>query len=125
LQTTDTATWIAQQTVNLLGNLPEWMLQTVLAILATLFTQLMSNVGTTVLLVPLGIQIAVQTGANPAAIALMIALATSNSFMLPTHQVNALVMGPGGYRVADYVRAGGVMTILYLIVLVVMVNVVF
>jgi len=125
LQTTGTATWIAQQTVNLLGNMPEWVLQTVLAILATLFTQLMSNVGTTVLLVPLGIQIAIQTGANPAAIALMIALATSNSFMLPTHQVNALVMGPGGYRVADYVRAGGVMTVLYLIVLVAMVNVVF
>ncbi|MDP2197898.1 MAG: hypothetical protein Q8K01_04875 [Sulfurimicrobium sp.] len=33
---------------------------------------------------------------------LTVALATSNSFFLPTHQVNALIMGPAGYRVADF-----------------------
>ena len=57
--------------------------------------------------------------------ALTVALATSNSFLIPTHQVNALIMGPGGYRVKDFVRAGGMMTILFLVVMISMLNLVF
>jgi hypothetical protein len=36
--------------------------------------------------------------------------------VLPTHQVNALYMSPGGYRNADYIRAGGMMTVVFLAV---------
>jgi di/tricarboxylate transporter len=85
----------------------------------------MSNVGATVLLVPLAVNLAVLAGANPAVFALTVALATSNSFFLPTHQVNALIMGPGGYRVNDFMRVGGLMTVLYLLVLIGMLNLVF
>ena len=53
-------------------------------------------------------------------VALTVALATSNSFLLPTHQVNALIMGPGHYKVVDFVRAGGIMTVIFLAVLMVM-----
>jgi di/tricarboxylate transporter len=82
----------------------------------------MSNVGATVLLVPLAVNIAVNVGANPALYALIVALATSNSFVLPTHQVNALIMGAGGYSTADFMRAGGIMTILFLVVMLAVVN---
>jgi len=75
--------------------------------------------------VPLAVNIAVQSGADPALFALIVALATSNSFLIPTHQVNALIMGPGGYRNADFLRAGGGMTVLFLVVLIAMVNLVF
>jgi di/tricarboxylate transporter len=125
VENTGTAAWLAHQTLNVLGDMPSWVLQTALALLATLLTQLMSNVGTTVLLVPLAVNIAIQSGANPAMFALTVALATSNSFLLPTHQVNALVMGPGGYRVADYLRAGGIMTVLFLLILIIMMNLLF
>jgi di/tricarboxylate transporter len=57
--------------------------------------------------------------------ALTVAIATSNSFMIPTHQVNALLMGPGGYRVPDFMRAGGIMTVLFLVVMMVMMNIFF
>lgn len=60
---------------------------------------------------------AIGAGANPAVSALTVAIATSNSFLIPTHQVNALIMGPAGYRVADFLRAGGIMTILFLLVM--------
>ena len=53
------------------------------------------------------------------------AICTSNSFLIPTHQVNALIMGPGGYRVRDFVAAGSIMTVLFLIVALVMLNVIF
>ena len=125
VETTGTAAWIAQETLRLLGDVPLWVLQGALAVLTTGFTLLMSNVGATVLLVPLAINIALGAGGNPAVFALTVALAASNSFLIPTHQVNALTMGPGGYRVADFMRAGGIMTILFLVILIPMVNLIF
>ena len=125
VETTGTAAWIAQETLRLLGDVPLWVLQGALAVLATGFTLLMSNVGATVLLVPLAINIALGAGGNPAVFALTVALAASNSFLIPTHQVNALTMGPGGYRVVDFMRAGGPMTVLFLVILIPMVNLIF
>jgi di/tricarboxylate transporter len=125
VETTGTAKWIAEQVLSVVGGMPIWVIQTAVAILATFFTLVMSNVGATVLLVPLAVNIAVGAGANPAIFALTVAIATSNSFLIPTHQVNALIMGPAGYRVPDFMRAGGIMTVLFLIVMIVMMNVVF
>ena len=125
VENTGTAAWIAQQTLAILGDVPIWVLQTALAVLATFFTLVMSNVGATVLLVPLAVNLAIAAGADPAVFALTVAIATSNSFLIPTHQVNALLMGPGGYRVPDFMRAGGIMTILFLVVMMVMMNLVF
>ena len=122
VENTGTAAWIAQQTLALMGDVPIWVLQTAMAVLATFFTLVMSNVGATVLLVPLAVNIAVSSGANPAVFALTVAIATSNSFLLPTHQVNALIMGPAGYRVTDFMKAGGVMTVLFLIVALLVLN---
>jgi di/tricarboxylate transporter len=125
VENTGTAAWIAQQTLAILGDVPIWVLQGALAVLATFFTLVMSNVGATVLLVPLAVNLAIAAGADPAVFALTVAIATSNSFLIPTHQVNALLMGPGGYRVPDFMRAGGIMTILFLVVMLVMMNLVF
>jgi len=125
VETSGTAKWIADQVLIALDGVPIWVLQAAIAVLATFFTLVMSNVGATVLLVPLAVNIAIGAGANPAVFALTVAIATSNSFLIPTHQVNALIMGPGGYRVPDYMRAGGIMTVLFLVVMMIMMNIVF
>ncbi len=125
VETSGTAKWIAEQTLVVVGDMPIWVIQTAVAALATFFTLVMSNVGATVLLVPLAVNIALGVGADPAVFALTVAIATSNSFLIPTHQVNALIMGPGGYRVPDFMKAGSVMTILFLVVMMVMMNLVF
>lgn len=125
VQNTQTAAWLAQQILTILEGWPIWSLQTGVAILATVFSLVMSNVGATVLLVPLAVSIAVAAGANPALFALTVAISTSNSFVIPTHQVNALIMGPAGYKVVDFVKSGGIMTILFLIVSLTMLNLVF
>ena len=122
---TGTAAWIAQEILTLVGDVPNWVLQVVIALLATFFTLVMSNIGATVLLVPLAVNIAIAIGADPAVFALTVAISTSNSFLIPTHQVNALLMGPGGYKVADFMRAGGIMTMLFLIVSLLMLNLLF
>ncbi len=125
VETSGTAKWIAEQTLSVVGDMPIWVIQAAVAVLATFFTLVMSNVGATVLLVPLAVNIAIGVGADPALFALTVAIATSNSFLIPTHQVNALIMGPGGYRVPDFIRAGGIMTILFLVVSMVMMNIIF
>jgi di/tricarboxylate transporter len=125
VETTGTAKWIAEQVLWVVGDMPIWVIQLSVAVLATFFTLVMSNVGATVLLVPLAVNIAIGAGANPAVFALTVAIATSNSFLIPTHQVNALIMGPAGYRVADFMRAGGIMTLLFLCVMMLVMNLVF
>ena len=125
MELTGTAAWIAQKAMVLLGDMPDIAVQIVIAVLATIFTLVMSNVGATTILVPIAISIALATGANPTMYALIVALSTSNSFILPTHQVNALIIGPGGYRVADFVRVGGAMTIIFLVVMLTVVNLIF
>jgi len=126
VETSGTAAWIAEQTLLVVGDMPVWVIQLAVAVLATFFTLVMSNVGATVLLVPLAVNIALGVdGADPAIFALTVAIATSNSFLIPTHQVNALIMGPGGYRVPDFMKAGSIMTILFLIVSMTVMNVIF
>lgn len=126
VETSGTAFWIAEQTLHVVGDMPVWVIQAAVAVLATFFTLVMSNVGATVLLVPLAVNIAMGVdGADPAIFALTVAIATSNSFLIPTHQVNALIMGPGGYRVPDFLKAGSIMTILFLIVSMTVMNLIF
>jgi di/tricarboxylate transporter len=122
VEETGTAAWIAQGSLLLAGEIPIWGLQLSIAVLATFFSLVMSNVGATVLLVPLAINIAVAGGADPRVFALTVAIATSNAFIIPTHQVNALIMTPGGYSVKDFVRAGGIMTVLFLVVMMLVLN---
>ena len=83
-------------------------------ILATLFSLFMSNVTATVLLVPLVMIVGDVCGLNSRGLALLVALCASNAFALPIHQVNALLMSPGGYDNTDFIKAGGIMTIIFL-----------
>ncbi|MFH1672588.1 MAG: SLC13 family permease [Pseudomonadota bacterium] len=115
---TGTAAWIAYAVLDLIGTVSPVVLLTVIAMLSTCFTLVISNVGATVLLVPLVVNMAMAAGTDPRMAALVVGLATSNSFMLPTHQVNALYMGPGRYRSVDFMKAGGIMTILFIVVLI-------
>ncbi len=122
MEHTGTAAWVAQQTISGLGDVNQYVYQFAIAILATVFSLVMSNVGATVLLVPLAINIALETGGNPTIYALIVALATSNAFILPTHQVSALIMGPGGYKVKDFLRVGSLMSVIFIFVMLISVN---
>jgi di/tricarboxylate transporter len=125
MERTGTAAWIAQEIMAVLGDVPELAIQIALAMLATFFSLVMSNVGATTILVPIAVSIALATGASPTMYALIIALSASNAFILPTHQVNALIVGPGGYRVADFIRVGSIMSVIFLVVMLTMVNLIF
>jgi di/tricarboxylate transporter len=125
VESSGTADYVVKHLLAHIGDVSPWILQAMVALLASGFSLVMSNVGATVLLVPFAINLALAIGADPAMFALTVALSTSNSFLIPTHQVNALIMGPGDYRVSDFLRAGSVMTVLFLVVSLLMLNLVF
>ena len=98
MQKTGTAAFLAEQMMTLVqGKHPVFLVLTV-AVLSTLFSLFMSNVGAIVVLAPLVMSMAQIGGFDPRPLALMAAVCAANSFVLPTHQVNALLMSSGGYR---------------------------
>ena len=118
---TGTAEWIARGIVAGLGSsMTPLLLLIVLATLSCAFSLVISNVGACTLLVPLGISIATRIGIDPRVAAIVVGLGVSNSFILPTHQVNALYMGPGEYRTRDYIKIGGILSVIYMVILVAM-----
>lgn len=117
-ESTGAAKLIADTLMHMLGVPSPTVLLASIAVLTSFFTLFTSNVGATVLLVPLGMNLALSCGCDPRAAAMTVALAASNTFILPTHQVNALVMRPAGLHSVDYLRAGSGMTVIFLIVLV-------
>lgn len=117
-ENTGAAKFLADHATMWLGAPSFPVLLVVIALLTSFFTLFTSNVGATVLMVPLAMNMAADAGADPRVAALAVALAASNTFILPTHQVNALVMRPGGFRAADYIRAGSGMSVIYLAVMI-------
>lgn len=117
-QKTGAAEWMAAIIMSTVGDVPEIVFLLIIGLLTSFFTLVVSNVGATVLLVPLCMAMAVAKGSDPRLAAMVVALAASNTFLLPTHQVNALIMRPGGYQTIDYIRAGTGMTVLFLVVLI-------
>jgi len=102
--------------LGMLGQPSPIVLLAAVGVMTSFFTLVVSNVGATVLLVPLCMNMAVMAGGDPRMAALVVGLSASNTFVLPTHQVNALIMRPGGYRTVDYAKAGVIMTALFLAV---------
>jgi len=88
--------------------------------MGTLLSLFISNVGSVVVLTPLVINIALIGGLEPRPLVLLAAVSALNSFVLPTHQVNALLMTAGGYKNSDYLKAGSGMSLIFILVAVTM-----
>lgn len=116
MQKTGAAEFLANTFMGIIKGGHPFVFVLMVASLSTLFTLIMSNVASTVVLVPLVINMAQIMGLAPRPFALMVAVCAANSFILPTHQVNAMLMTAGGYRNSDYLKAGGGMTILFILV---------
>ena len=114
MQKTGAAMFLAESIMNLVINLHPVFIVLMIGVLSTVFSLFISNVGAIVVLAPLVISMASIAGIDPRPLVLMAAVCAANSFILPTHQVNAFLMTSGGYRNADYIKAGSGITILFL-----------
>lgn len=118
MQTTGTAEWLADRLIPDEIAMPIWVVESGLVVGTTILALIISNIGATVLMVPIAIDLASNVGADPRIFALAVAIASSNTFIIPTHQVNALIVGPGNYSMQDFIRIGGWMTVLFWVILI-------
>ena len=69
--------------------------------------QMMNTAVVATIMGPVAINIAQQSGFDPRALVMSVAVASAFAFVTPLgHPVNVLVMGPGGYTFRDFVRVG-------------------
>ena len=84
-----------------------WVLMLVCCALTAIVTNFMSNTATAALMAPLALPIASASGISPLPIVMGIAMAASSCFLTPiATPPNTIVLGPGGYKFVDYIKAG-------------------
>lgn len=117
MQNSGLATFIAEQTVALVGDLGPVAILAAFYILTALLTECMSNNASAVLLAPIAISTAIQMDINPKPLLFGIMFAASTSFATPVgYQTNMMVYSPGGYRFTDFMRVGTPLIVIFGIV---------
>ncbi len=108
LETTGAGEKIANVVIGALGdNVSPFVLLVVVFLLSCVMTNFMSNTATTALLVPISISIATGMGADPRAVVMATIIGGSCAYATPIGMpANTMVLGPGGYKFNDYVKAG-------------------
>lgn len=117
LTKTGAAAAIGEGMIGLLGGLGPLGVVAGVLVVTMILTQFMTGQATAVILAPIAIQAAVTMHSDPRLFALAVAYGSSLAFLTPLgHPANVLVMGPGGYRFADYVRVGALLTLLCIVI---------
>jgi di/tricarboxylate transporter len=120
MQTTGTAAFLADRLAALVGAWnPLWLL-TGFFVLTVLLTQPMSNQAAAAVVIPVALQTALQLGLNPRTFAMMIAIAASTSYLTPLEPACLMVYGPGHYRFMDFLKVGGLLTLIVYVLAIVL-----
>jgi di/tricarboxylate transporter len=97
-----------------IGGYGPWVVLSAFFLISTVLTQFMSNNATAAILVPLAFATASGMSISVRPLLVAVTFAASTSFLTPIgYQTNAMVMGPGRYRVADFTRLGLPLTIIF------------
>jgi di/tricarboxylate transporter len=103
-----------------------WLAMVLLYVGTAVLTELITNNAAAALMFPLGLALAERFGASPLPFVVAVMFAASASFSTPIgYQTNMMVMGPGGYKFVDFLRAGLVLQVVCGVVTVVTVPWVF
>lgn len=108
LEKTGAGEMIAEKVIGALGSDPSpYILTLVVFLLCCVMTNFMSNTATTALLVPICLSIAQRIEADPRAVLMACVIGGSCAYATPIGMpVNTMVVGVGGYRFMDFVKAG-------------------
>lgn len=108
LQKTGAGEQTANTVISALGESPSpYLLTFMVFILCCSLTNFMSNTATTALMVPICLSIAQSMGADPRAVLMACVIGGSCAYATPIGMpANTMVVGAGGYRFMDYVKAG-------------------
>ncbi len=117
IETTDTAALLARLLAELTAGAGPMVALALVLLAALAVTPVLNNAATVLLLGPIAIGYAKNTGLSVDPFVMAVAIGASCDFLTPVgHQSNTLVLGPGGYRFADYARLGLPLTVLTFLV---------
>jgi len=111
------AAYLAYGVTELSAGLPAFLLLLIFYVFTSLVTQLISNNASVILMIPMAVETAQLTGADPFSFVLAVTFAASGALLTPIgYQTNLMVYGPGGYRFTDFVRMGAPLQVLLALV---------
>ena len=108
LEHTGAGSLIADTLIGAMGSeVHPLILLVVIFVITCTMTNFMSNTATTALMVPIAVSLAQGLGADPRAVVIATVIAGSCAYATPIGMpANTMVVGIGGYKFIDYVKAG-------------------
>ena len=107
MEMTGTADYIAAQFLVLAGGLPPLGILAMFYLFTSLVTNVISNRGSVVMMVPVAVDAALRMGVAPFPFVLAVTFGASTAYLTPVgNQVHLMVYGPGGYDFIDYFKVG-------------------
>jgi di/tricarboxylate transporter len=107
MTSTGAAQTLADGLVDLVGDAGPHALLLGLVALTFVLGQLISNMATALIVLPIAVSAAAETDVSPKPILMAVAVASAAAFLTPVATpANLMVMGPGGYRFGDYWKLG-------------------
>jgi di/tricarboxylate transporter len=107
---------IAEGLVSAVGGAGPTALLAGLFIITAVFGQLISNMATALIMIPIALSAAAGLGISVQPVLMSLTVAAAAALLTPVATpVNLMVMGPGGYRFGDYWRLGLVVMIVFFV----------
>ena len=119
---TGAAQKLADGLVDLVGDAGPHALLAGLVLLTLALGQLISNMATALIVIPIAVSAASELDVSAKPVLMAVCVASAAAFLTPVATpANLMVMGPGGYRFADYWKLGLPLLILFAVVAVLLV----
>jgi len=107
MQESGAAAKLADGLVRIVGDAGPYALLAGLFLLTATLGQLISNMATALIVIPVAVSAAADMSVSARPVLMSVTVAAAASFLTPVATpANLMVMGPGGYRFADYWKLG-------------------
>jgi di/tricarboxylate transporter len=104
---TGAAETLAERLIDVVGEAGPHMLLLGLVLLTFTLGQLISNMATALIVIPIAVSAAAESDVSPKPLLMGVCVASAAAFLTPVATpANLMVMGPGGYRFGDYWKLG-------------------
>ncbi len=118
MQKSGASQWLAEQVIYWLEPGGTTLILSGFVLLTVVLTQPLSNAAAALVVLPIALQTATQLGIDPRSFAIAIMLAASAAVITPFEPSCLLVYGPGKYKIMDFLRVGGPLTLLLMLLIV-------
>ncbi|MHA7175447.1 SLC13 family permease [Arthrobacter sp. Sr24] len=121
---TGTAKLLADGIVTLTGGGSPYLLLIGIFVVTAVMGQLISNTATALIIIPIALSVATESGLSPLTVLMCVSVASSAALLTPiATPANMMIMRPAGYKFGDYWKFGLVIMALYVAVAVFLVPV--